>query len=73
MVLGILSGLQKMTFGLCRDGFNSLIILLAWLYSLCRGGELCTGVWLGTLEGSNWGGQELKGNLSKLLDKEYLT
>ena len=77
MVLVISSGLQKITFGFDRDGLDFAITLLAWLYTLGRGGEVGTGVWLGTWlgmgEGSNLGGRELKGNLSKLLVMEYLT
>ena len=42
---------------------------LAWLFTLASGGELGTGAWLGALPGSNWGGRELKGNLSKNLLK----
>ena len=74
MVLVISSGLQNRTFGFDRDGLDFAITLLAWLYTLGRGGEVGTGVWLGTWlgMGSNWGGRELKGNLSKVLDMEYL-
>ena len=76
MVLVISSGLQNRTSGFDRDGLDFAMTLLAWLYTLGRGGEVGTGVWLGTWlgvgEGSNWGGRELKGNLSKVLVMEYL-
>ena len=71
MVLAISSGLQNKTFGFERDGLDRPITLLAWLFTLASGGELGTGALFGALPGSNWGGRELKGNLSKVFGNEY--
>ena len=71
MVLAISSGLQNKTFGFDRDCLDRVIPLLAWLFTLVSGGEHGTGAWLGALLMSNWGGRELKGNLSKVFGNEY--
>ena len=71
MVLAISSGLQNRTLGFDRDGLDCAITLLGWLHTFTSGGEFGTGAWLGALLGSNWGGREQNGNLSKVFGNEY--